>query len=144
LFEDGSIQHDGIGFVPHPQLPEIWLNDHPGKGLSPAEAPPPEDVEIPAVTGACMLLRRDTYLELGGLDDEYVIGDFEDSDLCLRLRERELLSYCARGETLYHLERQSLPHLGPADWRAKITLYNAWRHTRRWRDVLARAGGSEE
>jgi GT2 family glycosyltransferase len=83
-----------------------------------------------------MLVDRDTYLDLGGFDEGYAVGDFEDSDFCLRLRERDLLSYCARSETLYHLERQSQALLGSPDLRAKLTLYNAWRHTRRWRDTL--------
>jgi GT2 family glycosyltransferase len=136
LFEDGSIQHDGITFVRHPKTPEIWLNGHPGKGLAPSPAEESKDVVVPAVTGACMLVRREIYLDLEGLDEGYVFGDFEDSDLCLRLRERDLLSYCARGETLYHLERQSVRHTGHTDWRTKITLYNAWRHTQRWQSTL--------
>lgn len=136
LFEDGSIQHDGITFVRHPKTPEIWLNDHPGKGSAPSFAGESNDVVVPAVTGACMLVRREIYLDLGGLDEGYVIGDFEDSDLCLRLRERDLLSYCARGEALYHLERQSVRHAGDSNWRTKVTLYNAWRHTQRWQSTL--------
>jgi GT2 family glycosyltransferase len=136
LFEDGSIQHDGIKFVRHPKTPQIWLNDHPGKGWAPSLVKESKDVVVPAVTGACMLVRREIYLDLGGLDEGYVTGDFEDSDLCLRMRERDLLSYCARGETLYHLERQSVRHAGDTDWRTKVTLYNAWRHTQRWQSTL--------
>jgi GT2 family glycosyltransferase len=136
LFEDGSIQHDGITFRPHPRVPSIWINDHPGKGLPVSLAASQEDEVVPAVTGACMLLRRQTYLELGGLDEGYVMGDFEDSDLCLRLREQGLRTYVVRDESLYHLEGMSRGHAPRSEWRPRVTLYNAWRHTRRWEATL--------
>lgn len=40
-----------------------------------------------AVTAACALVRRDLYLELGGLDEENLAVAFNDIDFCLRLRE---------------------------------------------------------
>jgi Glycosyltransferase like family 2 len=45
------------------------------------------DVDI--VTGACLAIRRDLFLELGGFRPQFVNG-FEDTDLCLRLRSRGL------------------------------------------------------
>ncbi|MGI8436358.1 MAG: glycosyltransferase family 2 protein, partial [Chthoniobacterales bacterium] len=39
-----------------------------------------------AVTAACALVRRDLYLELGGLDEENLAVAFNDIDFCLRLR----------------------------------------------------------
>ena len=32
-------------------------------------------------------MRREVYEAVGGLDEKYLIGDFEDSDLCFRARE---------------------------------------------------------
>src|SRR5262249_48106985 len=40
---------------------------------------------VSAVTAACMALRRATYLEVGGLDENLPVA-FNDVDLCLRLR----------------------------------------------------------
>ncbi len=40
-----------------------------------------------AVTGACMLLRKDVYLQLGGLDETNLAVAFNDVDFCLRLRD---------------------------------------------------------
>ena len=40
-----------------------------------------------AVTAACALVRRDLYLELGGLDEENLAVAFNDIDFCLRLRD---------------------------------------------------------
>lgn len=39
-----------------------------------------------AVTAACALVRRDLYLELGGLDEKNLSVAFNDIDFCLRLR----------------------------------------------------------
>jgi glycosyltransferase involved in cell wall biosynthesis len=41
---------------------------------------------LSAVTGACMVLRKDRYLEAGGLDAENLTVAFNDIDLCLKLR----------------------------------------------------------
>ena len=40
-----------------------------------------------AVTAACMLVRKDLYLQLGGLDEQNLAVAFNDVDFCLRLRE---------------------------------------------------------
>jgi GT2 family glycosyltransferase len=40
-----------------------------------------------AVTAACMLVRKDLYVQLGGLDEKNLAVAFNDVDFCLRLRE---------------------------------------------------------
>ena len=44
-----------------------------------------------AVTGACMMVRRDLYHEIGGLDEENLPVGFNDIDFCLRLRQKGYL-----------------------------------------------------
>lgn len=44
-------------------------------------------IEVPAVTGAFLAIRRDDFLALGGLDEAYFYGH-EDIDLSLRLRRQ--------------------------------------------------------
>jgi len=89
---------------------------------------------VPAVTGACLLIDRKLFNMLGGMSEDYVIGDFEDSDLCLRVRQHGLKIYYTPDVELYHLERQSMRLIGhgSAWWRQSLTLYNMWKHTRRW------------
>jgi len=41
--------------------------------------------DMTAVTGACMMIRRDIWDEVGGLDEEFKIV-FGDTDLCMRIR----------------------------------------------------------
>ena len=145
LYDDDSVQHDGMRFEAAPNFEGLWINRHPGKGLprdlfpTPAEAPTRE-----AVTGACLLTRRDRYAALGGLDEGYVLGDFEDSDFCLKARRAGLgIRLAARAE-LYHLERQSQSLVTTARWKGDLTHYNCWRHSRLWHDdiVALQAGGS--
>src|SRR4029079_13306203 len=108
------------------RLPEFsnWhFPIHPGKGWR--RAVESGLVECPAITAACLMMRTAVARDVGGFDDAYVIGDFEDSDLCLKLGSRGLACAVDRDVHLYHLERQSQ---GPSArrWRMNLTLYNAW------------------
>jgi GT2 family glycosyltransferase len=51
-----------------------------------AEALPEKPVEVPAISGACMLVRREAVAEVGHLDGAYFMH-FEDLDWCLRFNE---------------------------------------------------------
>src|SRR5690606_11646530 len=46
---------------------------------------PAEAVEVDAVSGAFLMLRRDVFEDLGGFDEDYFLH-FEDLDLCRRVR----------------------------------------------------------
>jgi GT2 family glycosyltransferase len=134
LFEDGSIQHAGMTFRASTRVAGCWENDHPGKGLPAAFDPHRRAVAVPAVTAACLVVDRALFSELGGMSEDYVIGDFEDSDLCLRAQERGWNVYYTPEVELFHLERQSMRLIGDgeAGWRQNLTLYNMWKHSRRW------------
>ncbi|HSH39977.1 MAG TPA: glycosyltransferase family 2 protein, partial [Chthoniobacterales bacterium] len=69
-----------------------------------------------AVTGACMLLRKDVYLQLGGLDENNLAVAFNDVDFCLRLREAGLLVVWTPHAELVHHESASR---GLEDTRSK-------------------------
>jgi len=77
--------------------------------------------EVGAVTGACLLTRRDTWDELGGLDEELAVA-FNDIDYCLRVRhdagQRILWSPHA---LLYHHESVSR---GAEDDPVKVERFN--------------------
>jgi GT2 family glycosyltransferase len=93
----------------------------------------PANVErpVPGVTGACIVMPRELFDELGGFDESYVIGDYEDSDLCLKIRRAGFGIVYAPGVELYHLERQSISR--SVDYtRGAASQHNAWLQTRRW------------
>lgn len=128
LFEDGSVQHEGCFYRKLAEYGNWIFLDHINKGRRPGQA---GLIYCDAITGACMVLKRSLALKLQGFDDAYVIGDFEDSDLCLRIRALDLACAVDTDACLYHLERksQSPPSLR---WRMNLTLYNAWVHQRKW------------
>lgn len=134
LFEDGSVQHRGMYFSRLEEFGNWYFGMHHGKGLRPLAGVSPETHL--SITGACMLMTRARALEFGGFDETYVLGDFEDSDLCLRLRERGYRCVVDPGVQLFHLERKSQAS-SALGWRMNLTVYNAWRHQRRWGETIA-------
>ncbi|QFT53788.1 glycosyltransferase family 2 protein [Microbulbifer sp. THAF38] len=136
VFDDGTIQHVGMTFSKSAQFGNLWLNEHPGKGNPEWLVDIDSVMESPAVTGACMFISKALYDLVGGLDETYVLGDFEDSDLCLQLRKAGYRHYVLTDEKLYHLERMSQNLFENRDWKFKITLYNAWQHTERWGSLI--------
>ena len=133
LYGDGSIQHEGMTFR---QLPEFgnWLfPDHINKGMR--RTLMPGLVRHIGITGACMLLRREVAVALGGFDESFIIGDFEDTDLCLRLHLMGLNSAVVTDVAMFHLERKSQAGSAQA-WRMNLTLYNAWVHEKRWAETI--------
>ena len=136
----GAVQHDGMGFRWEPTW-QAYLNKHPGAGL-PGTATSGKFVKRQAVTAACAMTRREVYEAVAGLDEKFLIGDFEDSDLCLKVREQGLEIACLPlPVTLIHLERQSLNAIGTSSFRDYVARYNAWRHQARWGAAIAELSG---
>ena len=63
--------------------------------------------DLSAVTAACMVLRKETYLNLGGLDAENLKIAFNDVDFCLRIKETGLQILWTPYAELYHHESAS-------------------------------------
>jgi GT2 family glycosyltransferase len=127
LYPDGSIQHDGMRFCWDAVL-GVWLNEHPGKGFDPLELPPLGQVQ--AVTGACLAIRADLLERLGGFDEGFLVGDFEDSTLCIAAHNAGKKILIQRAVPLVHAERQSISHVGKQATRDNIVIYNAWRNSK--------------
>ncbi|MCW3473877.1 glycosyltransferase family 2 protein [Limobrevibacterium gyesilva] len=129
LFEDRSVQHMGMIFEPLPEFGNWLFPLHERKGWRP---PAQRGLRrCDAITGACMVLERRVVRELGGFDESFAIGDFEDSDLCMKLAEIGLECAVDLDVTMFHLERQSQAG-SEQRWRMNLTLYNAWTHDGRW------------
>ncbi len=139
IYEDGSLQHAGMYFAKSMDG-KYWENRHFFKGLEARFPGANEERDVPAVTGACLLISRDLYRDVGGLRGSYIQGDFEDSDLCLRLRARGLPVRYKPDISLYHLEGQSYP----SPLRARTFRYNCWLHTRLWNDEISAIQGTDD
>ncbi|MCY1382381.1 mycofactocin system glycosyltransferase [compost metagenome] len=91
---------------------------------------------VPGVTGACLVTSRDIYQSVGGFTEDYIIGDYEDSDLCLKIRRAGFEIGYEPSACLYHFERQSIRR--SQDYmRGVASQYNSWLHTQRWDDDIA-------
>lgn len=104
---DGSIQHLGVivekGEVNHAfkYLPTHkfvnWWQDHAIRF----------DREVSAVTATCMMIRRTVYIEVGGMDETHFKVDFNDVDLCLRLRQEGFRIIVTPKTKIIHHESKS-------------------------------------
>ena len=138
LFANGSLQHAGLYFERLDQ--GDWYNSHYYKGLPRRFAPAQQAREVPGITGAAFCVRRAAWQAVGGISTDYVVGDYEDSDLCLRLRaEGGGIGYVPASE-LYHFERQSIS-LHPGYTRTLASTYNRGLHHRRWASAMEQLMG---
>ncbi len=87
LFPDGSLQHAGMELVVPADFPDFVLPGHPGKHGTAAHLPT-EPFDVPMLTGAAMLVRRDDLEAVGGVPLVYGRGDFEDVLLSTSLQQR--------------------------------------------------------
>ena len=81
-------------------------------------------------------ISKSLFEEVGGFDPAYVLGDFEDSDLCLKVLEAGKRNVICRDVELNHLERQSQNLVEAGDWKHKLTIYNAITYNQRWSQKL--------
>ena len=136
LTESDSVQHAGLYWERNGPLNE-WFNNHYLKG-APRHFPALDQPRrVPGITGAAMLLDRARFEQVDGFSTHYVIGDYEDSDLCLKLRAQGgEIGYEPRAE-LYHFERQSIREHAVHD-RNLATAHNRRIHQSRWDQAIDR------
>lgn len=105
LFESGSIQHVGAyagltGLVGHV---DVGLKaDDPGLFRRNTF-----DHRVGAVTGACLMIRRTLFWEMGGFDEIGFPIEYNDIDLCYRLREKGYENVLVADRSVVHLESRS-------------------------------------
>jgi GT2 family glycosyltransferase len=130
LYEDDSLQHAGIHFRRAPDM--LWDTVHYFKGQHRSLPEANAARQVPAVTGACMMVDRALYEQAGGLSHRYLVGGYEDTDFCLRLTEAGREHWYIPGAELYHLEGQSYPK----ELREETNPYNRWLHSELWGEQL--------
>ena len=89
---------------------------------------------VTAVTGACLLVKKSLYEEVGGLDESFVIS-LNDVDFCLKLRQKGYLNVFTPFAELYHYESISR---GLDDKGEKAQRYNeeSARFREKWKKEL--------
>ncbi|MFO0407886.1 MAG: glycosyltransferase family 2 protein [Labrys sp. (in: a-proteobacteria)] len=97
VFPDDRIQHCGVRFLRSDRTPHHEFHGWPTSSVSRVRR------DFQAVAGAAMVVRGEVFERLGGFDEEYPFG-FEDTDLCLRVRQLGLAVTCAQTIDSIHLE----------------------------------------
>lgn len=113
---DGALDHAGLRLNLHAQFEHV--RSLPADGG--------DAVEMTAVTGACMLLRKADFDAVGGLDVRYVNGA-EDVDLCFKLREVGRKVYLAPHSRIRHHVSLSRKQIEERDERNSQILFARWR-----------------
>ncbi|CAO3459461.1 Glycosyl transferase, group 2 family [Azospirillum largimobile] len=104
-YADGTIQHAGV------VTGICGVAGHVHKGLTRdaygyfSRAQLTQDLSC--VTAACLILRKEIFDEVGGLNSEKLAVAFNDVDFCLRIREKGHLVVWTPFAELYHLESAS-------------------------------------
>lgn len=88
-----------------------------------------------AVTAACLLVRREIFERVGGLDESLAVA-FNDVDFCLRVREAGFRNLFTPYATLYHHESASRGSEGTPEKQARFAreveiMKERWAHTLR-------------
>ena len=134
LYPDDTIQHAGVGFGIggvaghlHKYFPAA-SDGYMGR-LNYVQ-------DVYGDTAACLLIRREIYQELNGLDESYAVA-FNDVDFCVRVREAGYTNVFTPFAQLYHYESKSR---GMEDNPEKQKRFQGevLRFQARWGDLLAK------
>ncbi|EKS9856261.1 glycosyltransferase family 2 protein [Burkholderia cepacia] len=102
LYTNGTIQHAGV------VMGLSGCADHLSRGLGRDEpgymARAVLTQSLSAVTGACLVVRRSLYRQLGGLNERDLKVAFNDVDFCLRVRQAGYTVVWTPHAVLYHHE----------------------------------------
>lgn len=103
-YSDDTVQHAGVilglgGTAGHAH--KHFGRSHPGYMARASIAQ-----NLTACTAACLMMRRDVFDEVGGLDESFEVA-FNDVDLCMKIREKGYLVVFTPYAELYHYESKS-------------------------------------
>ena len=133
LYPDDTVQHAGVGFGIggvaghlHKYFPAA-SDGYMGR-LNYVQ-------DVYGDTAACLLIRREIYDEMNGLDESYAVA-FNDVDFCVRVREAGYTNVFTPFAQLYHYESKSR---GTEDNPEKQKRFQGevLRFQARWGDLLA-------
>ncbi len=72
--------------------------------------------ECARLVGFCLAVRTEVFQAVDGFDEGYVVGGYEDDDLCMKLRGEGLRLMVAHGSFVHHLAHVSFDS-NRVDWR---------------------------
>jgi glycosyltransferase involved in cell wall biosynthesis len=116
-YPDDTIQHAGVILGVNGVAAHVYSGmpkGYPGSGWRARVAQ-----SLSAVTGACLVVERKKFEQVGGLDEGLAVA-FNDIDLCLRLREAGYRNVWTPFAELYHHESASRGHEDTPEKRTRF------------------------
>ncbi len=141
-YDDGSLMHAGMYFDGDGALSMEGARfrrnftlrvEHFGKGAPPDATEFLRPRPVPAVTGAFISCERAWFEKLGGFSEEYVLGHYEDADLCLKSLGEGAAPWL-HDIRFWHLEGKGSGRRQAAHEGASIV--NRWLFNRRWGEAI--------
>ena len=121
IYPDGTIQEAGG---------VIW-SDATGMNFGRGDAPDKSEYryrrEVDYCSGACLLVRKDLFKSIGGFDEGFSPGFYEDTDLCFAIREL--------GHTVLYEPRAQVVHVEGATFGTETRKGSSVRFTKCYQEV---------
>ncbi len=89
------------------------------------------------VSGACLMVRRDDFLAMGGFHPKYSPAYYEDTDFCLRLLTRGKRTYVASRARCYHIENATSGDIENGAWATRTSEAHRQIFLQDWAPYLA-------
>lgn len=118
LFGPRILEEDGSYFFQPRSLLSTYL-----KGQVSGKTIPSGDVCAPALSGACMLMRRELFEEIGGFDPNIFLF-YEDDDLCRRVVEH--------GNSIVYVHEAVISHLRGKSSKPSLKIAHLMRACQAW------------
>ncbi len=140
LFPDGSLQEAGAYLLPEGGTVQMRIEQmaFPSTGVK----------GIPVVdycSAACLLMRKNDFLNLGGFDPIFDPAYFEDVDLAVRLRSVGLFSYYCGQAAVFHEQNATSRQIWTVQQLSSYFAASRDRFTERWGNyIIRRMHGSYE
>ena len=127
-YDDDTIQHAGVivglgGVAGHSH--KGFARDNPGYMARASIVQ-----NLSACTAACLMVRRDVYDEVSGLDEGYAVA-FNDIDFCMKIRKAGYLIVFTPFAEFYHYESKSRGNEDTTEKRARFNS-EVFRFQERW------------
>jgi len=137
VFPDKTLQHAGVilgmgenGVAEHPHF-GISMNDAGYMGRAMCVQ------NMSAVTAACLMLKKSTYLDVGGLDEDKFKILYNDVDLCLKVKSLGRRNVWTPYVTLIHHGSASIKNLKVDEKKRTQTQYEIDSMVEKWLPQLA-------
>jgi GT2 family glycosyltransferase len=136
-YDDGTVMHAGVHVeretVRNEDFRSLHLDllqvEHTAKGFPDWTPEVTRSRIVPAVTGAFISVDREHFESLGGFDEDFIIGSYEDIDFCLRSAAiGQPVWYCANVR-LWHMEGKGSVRTAEFEGAGYV---NRWLFTRKW------------